>query len=140
MELGHFDKQSCTTRKRKALLGKVPVFFSWKRWPQSGHFFPQIKALLSDFLTRVGRPPPSLSNYVPASTACIYLCQQQEDRRSCEVCSKLTIKTLEWRYWCRPGVFIVDLRTDYIFLYVFASCYIFCVVLWIMQKVCMFLK
>ena len=27
-------------------------------------------------------------------------------RTSCEICSKLTIKTPEWRYWRRPGVFI----------------------------------
>ena len=62
-------------------------------------FFLQIRALLyDDFLTRVGTPSPSPFSYAPASTACIYLCQQQEDRR-CKVSSKLTIKTLEWRYW-----------------------------------------
>ena len=27
-------------------------------------------------------------------------------RTSCEICSKLTIKTPEWRYWRRSGVFI----------------------------------
>ena len=85
------------------------------RWPQSGHFFLQIRAFLSDFLTRAGRPSPSPSSYAPASTTCIYVCQQQEDRRRCEVCSKLRIKTLESRYWCRAGVFIVDLTTDYFF-------------------------
>ena len=25
-----------------------------------------------------------------------------------EICSKLTIKTPEWRHWCCSGVFIVD--------------------------------
>ena len=29
-------------------------------------------------------------------------------RKQCEICSKLTIKTLEWRQWCRSGVFIVN--------------------------------
>ena len=29
-------------------------------------------------------------------------------RTSCEICSKLTIKTPEWRYWRRSGVFIVN--------------------------------
>ena len=62
-------------------------------------FFLQIRAFLyDDFLTRAGTPSPSPFSYAPASTARIYLCQQQEDRR-CKVCSKLTIKTLEWRYW-----------------------------------------
>ena len=28
-------------------------------------------------------------------------------RTRCEICSKLTIKTPERRYWCRSGVFIV---------------------------------
>ena len=29
-------------------------------------------------------------------------------RKKCEICSKLTIKTPEWRHWCCSGVFIVD--------------------------------
>ena len=31
-----------------------------------------------------------------------------ETRKKCEVCSKLTIKTLEGRQWCHSGVFIVN--------------------------------
>ena len=70
-------------------------------------------------------PLPCPSNYVPASTAWIYLCQQQEDRKRCEVYSKLTIKTLEEQRYCwHPGVFIADLRTNYTFLLVFANYYI----------------
>ena len=29
-------------------------------------------------------------------------------RKRCEICSKLTIKTPEWRHWRRSGVFIVN--------------------------------
>ena len=29
-------------------------------------------------------------------------------RTRCEICSKLTIKTLEWSQWCRSVVFIVN--------------------------------
>ena len=29
-------------------------------------------------------------------------------RTSCEICSKLTIKTSEWRQWRRSGIFIVN--------------------------------
>ena len=29
-------------------------------------------------------------------------------RRRCEICSKLIIKTAEWRHWRRSGVFIIN--------------------------------
>ena len=40
-------------------------------------------------------------------------------RRRCKICSKLTIKTLEWRHWCHSGVFIVDLNIFHTFFYCF---------------------
>ena len=40
----------------------------------------------------------------------IYLFQvnNRNNRKSCEICSKLTIKTPEQRQWSRSGVFIVN--------------------------------
>ena len=32
-------------------------------------------------------------------------------RTRCEICSKLTVKKLEWRQWCRFGVFTVNFWT-----------------------------
>ena len=58
MELGHFDKHSSTTQERKAPQAKSLPFFRPEtlnfthRWPQSGHFFPQISALFSNFWKR----------------------------------------------------------------------------------------
>ena len=31
-------------------------------------------------------------------------------RKRCEICSKLTVKTPEWRQWRRSGVFIVNFK------------------------------
>ena len=58
MELGHFDKHSSTTQERKTPQGKNFWFFRLEtlknfilnenfthRWPQSGHYIPQIRAL-----------------------------------------------------------------------------------------------
>ena len=43
-------------------------------------------------------------------TANIYLFKvnNRNTRKSCEICLKLTIKTLEQRYWRRSEVFIVN--------------------------------
>ena len=40
----------------------------------------------------------------------IYLLKvnNRNTRTMCEICSKLTIKTPEWRHWCLSGVFIVN--------------------------------
>ena len=40
-------------------------------------------------------------------------------RKMCEICSKLIIETPERRYWCSPGVFIVNFQyTEHLFLVV----------------------
>ena len=77
---------------------------------------------------------PSPSSYAPASTACTYPCQQQEDRKRCEVYLKLTIKTLEWGYWRHRRIFIVDLGTI-AFFFRYLQVIITFIVLWIMQNV-----
>ena len=137
--------------RKKGAVGKNSIFFSPRNYfklhykreiePIDDHsqvvFFLQIMALSSIFFKKGrGDLPPSPSSYASTSTACIYLCQQQEDRKRYEVCSKLTIKKLE----DVPSVFIVDLRTDYIFLLKLASYYhgmllYSSIGLWIMQNV-----
>ena len=75
----HFDKHSPTTQERKAPQGKNLRFFRLEtlkncilnenfthRWPQSGHFFPQIRALFSNFWKRAGETyHPPASSYAP---------------------------------------------------------------------------
>ena len=39
---------------------------------------------------------------------CIFKVNNRDTRTKCEICSKLTIKTPERRYWRRSGVFIVN--------------------------------
>ena len=47
------------------------------------------------------------SGHIPAN---IYLFKvnNKNTRRRCEICSKLTLKTPEWRQWHRSGVFIIN--------------------------------
>ena len=43
-------------------------------------------------------------------------------RTMCEICSKLTIKTPEWRQWCRCGVFIVNFeQISHILVFTFST-------------------
>ena len=46
--------------------------------------------------------------FTPSQSAftCLKLTMQILDRTRCEICSKLTIKTPERRYWRRSGVFV----------------------------------
>ena len=48
-----------------------------------------------------------LAQYNPAN---IYLfkANNRNTRKGCEICSKLTIKTREWRHWRLSGVFLVN--------------------------------
>ena len=39
---------------------------------------------------------------------CLFKFSNRNTRTRCEICSKLTIKTLEQCHWCRSGVFIVN--------------------------------
>ena len=52
---------------------------------------------MEGFIKSVARP----------AIACSKL-NDKNTRTSCEICSNLTIKTLERRHWCRSGVFIVN--------------------------------
>ena len=38
----------------------------------------------------------------------IFTCSKRSSRKSCEICSKLTVKTPEQRHWRRFCVFIVN--------------------------------
>ena len=54
-------------------------------------------------------PPPSSKILFARLPVGIYLFEvKKENRKMCAICSKLTIKTLEQRWWCRSGVSIVD--------------------------------
>ena len=44
----------------------------------------------------------------PADTYLFKVNNSTTTRERREICSKLTIKTLEWRHWRRSGVFIVN--------------------------------
>ena len=48
--------------------------------------------------------------YGKKNPAIIYLLKvnARNTRQRCKTCSKLRIKTPDWRYWCRSGVFIVN--------------------------------
>ena len=85
-----------------------------QRWPQSGYFFSK----LGHFYPVSPPPHPVASLHPQRAFTCAN--SMKIEKGIYEVYSKLTIKTLEWLYggeWCRPGVFIVDLRTDYIFFW-----------------------
>ena len=62
--------------------------------------------LFQSFCCRLG----VLLLYKTCYSANIYLFKvnNRNTRKGCEVCSKLTIKTSEWRHWHCSGVFIVD--------------------------------
>ena len=67
-------------------------------------FFLHIRGILSNVLTRAGG---TSSLAISPSTGCIYLCQQQEDRKRCEVHPKLTIRTLRMTLLMPSRCFIV---------------------------------
>ena len=61
----------------------------------------------------------SKRNEMASFPANIYLFKvnNRNTRKRCEICSKLTTKTLEWRQWRRSGVFMVNFEHfSYIFL------------------------
>ena len=69
--------------------------FNLKRWPFSAF----IKNL-------------SNLNWSTMSSAgiCLFKVNSGNTRTICGICSKLTIKTPEWRHWRRSGVFIVNFK------------------------------
>ena len=49
-----------------------------------------------------------LSAYYFSAKICLLKVNNRNTRKSCEICSKLTMKTPECRHWSRSGVFIVN--------------------------------
>ena len=46
-------------------------------------------------------------NNISAADIYFFKVSNVNTRTMCKICSKLTIKTLEWRHWRRSGIFIV---------------------------------
>ena len=65
-------------------------------------------------------------NYLPAAT---YLFKVKNNRRMCQIRSKLTIKTSRWHHWHCSGVFIV--KTERTLSWCFLSwLYIYILLIW----------
>ena len=47
---------------------------------------------------------------------CMFKVNNRNTRTRCEICSKLTIKTPEWRQWRRTGVFVYSEHTSHLVL------------------------
>ena len=60
-------------------------------------------------VTRMALSMPWVKKNVQAGI-CMLKVNNSNTRTRCEVCSKLTIKTLEQRHWCRSGAFIVNIE------------------------------
>ena len=60
-------------------------------------------------VTRMAPSMPWVKKNVQAGIH-MFKVNNSNTRTRCEICSKLTIKTLERRNWCRSGVFIVNIE------------------------------
>ena len=69
-----------------------------------------ISALTKDLSMRKKVYLEAFLNRFMLTQANIYLLKfsNRNTRKRCETCSKVTVKTTEWRQWCRSGVFIVN--------------------------------
>ena len=75
--------------------------FSLRFVTQTGGFhFINTESFIDDSLSTKRKNPANL--YLPVQS------YNRNIRKRCFTCSKLTIKTSEWRHWCRSGAFIVN--------------------------------
>ena len=94
LELGHFDKQSSTTRKRKTQ-GKITDFFTWKFNPQMTAirvFFSKIRTLFSNFRKRAGETSSSLPALVMCLSRKMFSCDFCENFKSTVFTEHLRLK------------------------------------------------
>ena len=78
------------------------ILFKWLLWP--------ISVLTKNLSMRKKVYLEAFLNRFMLTQANIYLLKfsNRNTRKRCETCSKVTVKTTEWRQWCRSGVFIVN--------------------------------
>ena len=80
---------------------------------------PRILLVLETDLRQIFLPSPSnwfttqidwtvYGFYMIPANNYLFKINNRNFRKRCVICSKLTLKTPEWCYWCRSGVFIVN--------------------------------